>query len=186
MVHVQATINIQASPAEVFRLLCDPERKARLNPDVEVLHAASLTPGPMGVGSRIFYRLRTPNGVCEFHCEISAFETNRVIEWVSDTRPSFRVRQLVEPTATGCQLVHDECLESATPAPVKPRRWSFTEIAQAFQQAAGLDVPAAVDDKMQGAMQASLARWLENIRSCLEQSRAESGGGLHAIATVAF
>lgn len=186
MVHVQAAIDIQASPAEVFRLLCDPELKTRLNPDVEVLHAAPVTPGPMAVGSRIFYRLRTANGSCEFHCDVSAIESNHMIEWVSDTRPSFRVRQVVEATAGGCRLVHDEWLETAAPAPAKSRKWSMDEIAQAFQQAAGFEMPAAVDDTTQRAMQSGLTRWLENIRAYLEQTRTDAGNDFETILTVAF
>ncbi len=189
MVHVQATITIQASPAEVFRLLCDPELKTRLNPDVELLHAAPLTPGPMCVGSRIFYSIRVPDGARSFHCEVTAFEHNRLIEWRSDTQPAFRVRQGLEPTSTGCRLVHDEWLDTVAPAPATTRGWSLADIAQAFRQAAGLDMPTLTSDAetdMQRVMQERLGVWLENIRAHLETARCASDGDIHAIATVAF
>jgi uncharacterized protein YndB with AHSA1/START domain len=184
MIHVQATIEINTSPAEVFRLLCDPELKTRLNPDVELLQAAVLSPEPLAVGSRIFYRLRTPHGVSEFHCDVSAFETNRLIEWVSDTQPQFRVRQVIEATTGGCRLIHEETLQTAEPA--KPRKWSLADLAQAFQQAAGLDAPTAPGENMQQAMQAGLTRWLENMRVFLEAPRPEPDAEFHTISTVAF
>lgn len=192
MVHVQSSIEIQASLAEVFRLLCEPARKTRLNPEVEVIHAELVTPGPMAVGSRIYYNLRVPGGIRSFHCEVTAYEHNRSVEWLSDTRPSFRVRQSLEPTASGCRLVHDEWLAVAAPAAAKPRRWSLAEITQAFRQAAGLGmpgVPALIGEpleEMRAAMQNSLAVWLGNIRRHLEVARGEAGIEFDPASTVAF
>ena len=188
MIHVHATIDIQASPAEVFGLLCDPERKTRLHPEVEVLHAAALTPGPITSGSRIFYRLRTATGVREFHCEISAFEPEHRIEWISDTQPLFRVRQVIEPTATGCRLRHDEWLEGAAPAPAPVNsKWSLAAISETFQHAAGLAMTfRSPEDEQHEALQRSLGLWLENIRGSLEMSRTNHGDDLHALTTIAF
>lgn len=189
MLHIQSSIEIAASRAEAFRLLGDAERKARLNPEIEVLNVTQVTDGPLGLGTRIYYSLQTAAGTRNFHCEVVAFELNRLIEWVSDTQPSFRVRQSLEPTATGCRLVHDEWLAVEVAAP-KKTRWSLRHVVEAFEKVSGFDAPsgapAADAADMRAAMQRSLSVWLGNIKSCLEGPCAETGIDLETVSTVAF
>jgi len=192
MLHIQSSIEIAASLAETFRLLGDAERKARLNPDIKVLNVAQVTDGPLGPGTRIYYSLETPAGIRNFHCEVVAYEPDRLIEWVSDTQPAFRVRQSLEPTETGCRLVHDEWLAREVAVPKKTRKWSLFDVADAFREASDLDTspaPAAGggdEQALLGAMQRSLAVWLGNIKSCLEGPSAETGIDLANLTTVAF
>jgi len=192
MIHMQAAIDIQASTADVFRLLCDPELKARLNPEIELLHAFTETPGPMQVGSRIQYRLLSNGQPREFLCVVTAYEHHRVIEWKSNTHPAFRVRQTVEPASNGCRLIHDEWLETATPSKVNRPHMSFNDMVQIFQQAAGMDLSAATTlvadpvESTQAAMESSLTRWLENIRAHLEQSQPQTADDFQVISTMAF
>lgn len=191
MLHIQSSIDIETAPAAAFRLLVDAERKARLNPEIEVLNVAQVTDGPLGLGTRVFYSLQTAAGIGNFHCEVVAFEANRLIEWLSDTQPPFRVRQRLEPTATGCRLVHDEWLtvEVATAAP--PRRGSLRELLRAFQQAAGIDAPMAAmapdgSAELRDTLQRRLTLWLGNIKACLEATPAENRMDLDGASIVAF
>jgi hypothetical protein len=190
MLHIQSSIEIATSLGEAFRLLGDAERKARLNPEIEVLRVSQVTDGPLGVGTRIYYSLQTPAGTRSFHCEVVAFESNRLIEWVSDTQPLFRVRQSLEPTSRGCRLVHDEWLAIEVVPPRKQRQWSLLDVAQAFEKVAGFDVPAAgaggAAGELVDAMQRSLSVWLGNIKSSLEAARPETPIDFTAPSTVAF
>jgi len=177
MLHIQSSIEIETSLAEAYRLLADSERKARLNPDIEVLKIESVTDGPLAVGTRTFHSLRTANGVQKFHSEVVACETNRYIEWLTDTQPAFRVRQSLELTATGCLLVHEEWLDTQPELPAMDSLGVLLEVAETFRDAASMDLsprPAHVGDPAEGLrhdMQRSLAAWLANIKSHLEVSQ---------------
>jgi len=174
MLHLQSSIEIATSLAEAFRLLADAECKARLNPDIEVLKISQVTDGPIGMGTRTFFSLRTDTGIRNFHCEVVGFEPNRYIEWLSDTQPAFRVRQSLELTATGCLLVHDEWLDEQPKTPAQDSRGVLFDIADAFQLAASMDISPAPahaanpSEDLRLHMQERLAVWLANIKSRLE------------------
>lgn len=190
MLHIHSSIEIRASLAEVFRLLCDPERKTRLNPAIELLHAVPVTPGALAVGSRIFYSLRTRQGQHNFHCQVTAFEPNRLIEWVSDTVPSFRVRQTLEPDGQGCRLLHDEWLTVARAE--QPAQPSLSELAGLLRRAAGLDapsMPAPAEEgiaRLQTTLEQQLGVWLGNIKAQFEGPEESPAATFETIATLPF
>lgn len=181
MIHIHSSIDIDVAPDAVFDLLCDPERKTALNPKVVVLKARRETAGPVGPGTEFFYSLGGDWGAKSFRCRVTAFAADRMIEVVSDTNPPFRVRQTLEPTLTGCRLVHEEWLDLA---PRQAQRAAQENplfyTLKLLQRAAGLTLPTAheldlaADDTLTRQMQCDLAVWLGNIKASLEAEKRAS------------
>jgi hypothetical protein len=182
IVHLSACIDIQASPAKAFGLLCDPARKARLNPAVTVLEAALVSPGPMGRGARLRYRLRMAGGIAAFGCEVTEFEPDRLIEFRSQSPVPFRLRQGVDPRPDGCRLWHEESAEIACPTVgAAAERRTLPYLLRLFGAGAGLFplTPAVIEELQEETiadeMSAELAAWLANIKADLESAGAETG-----------
>jgi len=192
VIHLQSAIEITASLVDAFRLLTDSEAKARLNPGVEVVSIIREAGSPLVVGARTFFSLRTPEGVQNFYCEITAFENNHFIEWISDTLPSFRVRESVELTATGCLLTHEEWFDEDTESASAPAQHVLAEIADAFQLAASMNigpVPGQLRDPaidVQEQLHERLSAWLANIKRHLEDKDQASQSGVESETVVAF
>jgi len=177
MIRIVESVDIDAQPAEVFRLLCDPERKARLNPGVTVLQASVMTPGPIARGARIRYRLCTTSGVSAFDCEVTEFEPDHVIEVQSQAPIRFTVRQSVDPHPGGCRLVHQESAEIG-PARLRTHaeRHPLPYLLQLLRAAAGLVLPSADEleetqtQTVADEMRTALRTWLTNIKTDLESN----------------
>jgi len=192
VIHLRSAIDITASLVDAFRLLTDSESKARLNPGVEVISIIREAGTPLAIGARTFFSLRTPEGVQNFNCAVTAFENNHFIEWLSDTQPGFRVRESVEMTATGCRITHEEWFDEFSDESAAPAQHVLSEIADAFQLAASMNIgpvagqlrDPAID--LQKQLEARLSAWLENIKSHLENADQRSTNELAAETVVAF
>jgi len=175
MLHLQSQIDIDVPVGDAFRLLCDPARKAELNPKTGVVHVAVAGGGTLGPGSRVHYRLNTSNGLQSFHCTVTAFIPNRLIEMESDTNPPFRVRQSLEATLYGCRLLHEEWMEIG-PAQVQAdsRERPLSTLKRLLQEAVGhgMPTPAALSRRqmelLEENLQQTLGEWLANIKASLE------------------
>ena len=177
MFHLEARIDIESPASAVFRLLCDPVRMAELNPRVEIVSASVISSGVLGTDSRIHYSLRTRSGLQSFHCTVTTFEQDRVIEMVSDTQPPFRLRQSLEPALHGCTLVHEEWLRLDIRHVQKAsQERPLPYLLRLFQAAAGHSIPSdTVLEETQylalrAEMQEALSLWLINIKMHLETS----------------
>lgn len=175
MLHLQSRIDIDVPAADAFRLLCDPARKAGLNPAIELLSTALVSAGPLGQGSRILYRLRADAGIRSFHCTVTAFAPNRLIEMESDTNPPFRVRQTLETTLYGCSLLHEEWLDdSAVSLPAQAHEQPLPTLKRLLQEAIGHGLPSSdfLRERQREALREqllqTLAQWLGNIKNTLE------------------
>jgi len=177
MLHLESQIEIDVPAPLAFALLCDPVRKTELNPKVEAVLAANPSTSSLGVGSRIHYRLRTASGYRAFHCTVTAFEPDRLLEVVSDTQPSFRVRQSLEPTLYGCLLRHDEWIDAGR-AQIQAggRERPLPFLLRVLEAAVGHSMPTPEEmeqgqqEILQSELEQSLAEWLTNIKVCLESS----------------
>jgi hypothetical protein len=181
MIHIRSSVELAVPPTTLFELLCDPARKASLNPKITVLNATLATPGPVGVGSEFFYSLKIGAGSAAFRCRVTAFEANRLIEVVSDTARPFRVRHAIEPTVNGCRLVHDEWVEAGpAQAPRATREQNAFRFMNIFNRALDHALPTAHDldieanQRLSHEMQNDLAVWLANIKTHLETGSAHS------------
>lgn len=177
--HLRSEIDCDVPVADAFRLLCDPARLTRLNPRVKLLSAALISAGPLAMGSRLRYRLRLLSGTASFGTEVTAFVPDRLIEFVSDTQPPFRVRQTLEPTLYGCQLTHEEWLtpdNAQLHAAAEERPLLY--LLHMLQDAVGLSRPSGAEleqtqrDTLRAEMQDALGAWLRNIKNHLEADAA--------------
>jgi len=175
MLHLQDQIDIDVPASEAFRLLCDPARKTELHPQVELIQAMLVSDGTLALGSRIHYCLRTPGGIRNFHCTVTAFEADRCIEMVSDTQPPFRVRQTLEPTLYGCTLRHEEWMDAGrNQVQEAGRQRPMAFLLRLMEQAAGHSMPTALEmaatqqDTLRDELQQTLETWLDNIKAHLE------------------
>jgi len=177
MLHLRTEIDCDVPVADAFRLLCDPERLMRLNPQVNLLSAAPISAGPLAVGSRLRYCLRVPAGTTSFVAEVTAFVPDRLIEFVSDTQPPFRVRQTLEPTLYGCQLIHEEWLTpDAAQLQAAGEERPLLYLLRMLQAAVGLSRPSGEEleqtrrETLRDELQRALGLWLQNIKDHLEAS----------------
>jgi hypothetical protein len=180
MLHLQSQIELDVPAGQAFALLCDPVRKTELNPQVEAVLAAVLSTGPLGVGSRIHYHLRTATGHRIFNCTVTAFEPDRVLEVVSDTHPPFRARQSLEPTLYGCMLMHEEWIEAGhaqVQAGGRQRPLPFLLRVMEAAVAHSMPTPAEMDldqqETLKSELQQALDLWLGQIKACLETTHHE-------------
>ncbi|OGI39751.1 MAG: hypothetical protein A2140_01170 [Candidatus Muproteobacteria bacterium RBG_16_62_13] len=190
MLHLQSQIEIDVPAADTFRLLCDPARKTALNPAIELLSAALVSAGPVGQGSRIHYHLRTGAGVRSFHCTVTAFAPDRLIEMESDTSPPFRVRQTLEATLYGCSLLHEEWLDDGAVAlPAQTHEQPLPILKRLLQEAIGHGLPSTTllrerqREALRDQLLQSLALWLGNIKDALEIASQAAPAENSALAT---
>jgi len=176
MLHLRSEIDCDAPVADAFRLLCDPVRLTRLNPRVKkLLSVAPIPAGPLAVGSRLRYRLRLPAGASSFDAEVTAFVPDQLLEFVSDTQPPFRIRQTLEPTLYGCQLIHEEWLTPDTAQlEAAGQERPLLYLLRMLQTAVGLSRPSGEEleqarrETLHDELQRALRLWLRNIKDHLE------------------
>jgi len=190
MLHLQSQIELDVPAGQAFALLCDPVRKSELNPQIEAVLAAVVSSGPLGVGSRIHYRLRTKTGLRTFNCVVATFEPDRVLEVISDTQPPFRVRQSLEPTLYGCTLMHEEWIEAGhaqlqaggqqRPLPFLLR---VMEAAVAHSMPTPAEMELGQQEALKTELQQALDDWLGHIKTSLEATHHELPDGDSAVVT---
>lgn len=106
---ISQSIDIHAPPEEVFALLKDVDRRARLNPHAQSLSIRPLTEGPPGKGSRFRIRLRSGDQWITYDSEWIEYEENRRIVARSITSGrELRVTLRVEALPGGSRLTHEE------------------------------------------------------------------------------
>jgi len=175
MLHLQSQIDIDVPVGDAFRLLCDPARKAELNPTISVVNATVVGGGTLVHGSRVHYRLNTAAGLQSFTCTVTAFVPNRLIEMESDTHPPFRVRQTLETTLYGCRLVHEEWVKiGAAQIQSESRERPLSTLKRLLQDAIGHGMPTPdalarrQHEILVDQMQQTLAAWLAKMKDHLE------------------
>jgi hypothetical protein len=104
-------VRIRAEPAEVFALVSDLRRKARLNPNIRVIRVELESEGPVREGSVFSHRFQKGTRIIEYRSRCVRCIPPRLFESRGETNPPFEVRVSVEPIAGGCQLTQEEALE---------------------------------------------------------------------------
>jgi hypothetical protein len=95
----------------VFALVSDLRRKARLNPNIEVIRVDLEGDEPVREGSVFRHRFLKEGRIIEYRSRCLRCVPPRLFESRSETDPPFQVRVTVEPTADGCRLTQEEALE---------------------------------------------------------------------------
>ncbi|MBI5378989.1 MAG: SRPBCC family protein [Nitrospirae bacterium] len=106
---IAQSVDIHAPPEEVFALLKDVERRARLNPHAQSLSIRPLTEGPFGKGSRFRIRLRSGDRWITYDSEwIECEENRRIVARSITPGRELRVTLCVEAIPGGSRLTHEE------------------------------------------------------------------------------
>lgn len=178
MVRVRHSVEIRANPEDVFALVTDVARKARLNPNTQVIRVGKETDGPVGEQTVFHYVLRQGAQIIDYRSRCVAFEPERMMETVSLTDPSFSVRVTVEPTAEGVRLTQEESFEFPPPPrpPVEPEGLMgllanlVVRIFGDRSRHQGQALPAD-EARIEVELETRLAAWLDAVKVHLESHR---------------
>ncbi len=169
---------IRAEAAEVFALVSDLRRKARLNPNIEVIRIDLEGGEPVGEGSVFCHRFAKGGRIIEYRSRCVHYDPPRLFVSRGETDPPFEVRVMVEPTPAGCRLTQRETLEVEAEAldaldagAAKARTFhDVLGLLALFPSARplGSELRALQRERVQGKLAGELRAWLEAIRAHLE------------------
>lgn len=106
MAHFRTSIETDASAQAAFDYLSDFSNTRHWDPTVE--GARTLTPGPIGEGTRFEVRLARPGGSLRFEYIITRFEPSRRLVLEAQTKLLRSLDTIeIEPLAHGCRVRYD-------------------------------------------------------------------------------
>jgi len=173
-----ATVEIQVQPMEVFALVSDLRRKAKLNPNIQVIRVELEGGEPVREGSVFYHRFHKGTRIMEYRSRCVRLVPPWLFESRSETDPPFEVRVTVDRTAAGCRLIQQEEIE-VTPElldafePVPTKLPSFRDIMTLFAlfpsvRPLGSEIRAFQRDRVIRKLTGELQAWLDAIRAHLE------------------
>ena len=173
-----ASVDIRADAAEVFALVSDLRRKARLNPNIEVVRIELEGDEPVREGSTFRHRFVKAGRIFEYRSRCVRYVPPRLFESRGETDPPFEVRVTVEPAPEGCRLTQQEMVE-VTPAlldalgPVGAGERAFGEAVSLLAlfpavRQLGAELRRHQLDRAARRLTAELQAWLDAIKAHLE------------------
>ena len=177
MIRVKSSVNIQASPEEVFALISDVRRCGELNPRVEVINISNEPPGKVTEGTVFHYRIVIQGKMTEYSSKVITFEPNRLLETQTDTYPVVNISIKIEPIEGGVCLEQE--LTSEVPreesTPVAFPGWFSKLIGRLEKETSGAESGEALYQQQEAAMQEQLQEqldeWLAVVKKHLEEER---------------
>lgn len=177
---------IRADAAEVFALVSDLRRKARLNPGIEVIRIDLEGGEPVREGSCFRHRFAKGGRILEYRSRCVQCDPPRLFVSRGETDPPFEVRVTVEPTPAGCRLTQQEALEAgpemldALDSGLVAAR-SFRDVLRLLPlfpsvRELGVEVRALQRERVAKRLSGELAAWLDAIRAHVETGSAGVGG----------
>lgn len=172
---VSRSVHIDAPVERVFALLCDPARRAGLNPAVTPVRVEIEGDGPLATGTICHFRLQTGSGVVEYRSRVRDVVPNRKIVWITDTAIPIEITLEVDAEDTGSRFTHSErfepseaMLETAPPA----RGGRFLQwldgLLPLLDSDAAERMHAQREQLLEDKLGRNLERWLTAIRLELE------------------
>lgn len=177
MIHAKSSVNIQASPEEVFTLVSDARRCGELNPRIEVINISNEPAGQLDEGTIIHYRIVIEGKMTEYNSKVVAFEPDRLLETQTDTDPVVNIRISIEPIADGVCLEQEltsnvtrqETAQLALPG------WFSKLMGRLEKETDGAEYGEALykqqEKTMQAQLQVQLDEWLAVVKKHLEEER---------------
>ena len=101
-------VDIHQPPETVFALLSDPPRRARVNPNLEMIRVEVEGGGILREGAVVYHRAKKGTRIFEYQMRCLRFEPPRLIETGSLSQPEFGVTMRLEPISSGTRLYHEE------------------------------------------------------------------------------
>lgn len=176
---VSQSIHIAAPVEQVFALLCDPARRAVLNPNATPLLVETDDHQPLHTGSTCHFRLQIGERVVDYRLHIRAVIPLVRIEAVSDTAITFETIMETSAEAGGTRLTQTESfepsddmlIEAAPPVPAS-RRFSklIARLLPFLDSDSAEDLRARQEAILKESLEWKLGTWLEVIRQELENS----------------
>jgi hypothetical protein len=173
-----ANVEIRADPAEVFAVVSDLRRKARLNPNIQVIRVELEGEEPVQEGSVFYHRFHRGTRIMEYRSRCVRLVPPWLFESRSETDPPFEVRVTVDRTPAGCKLTQEETadvtpelLDAFETAPTKlPSFRDILTLLALFPSARplGSELRAFQRERVIRKLTDELQSWLNAIRSHLE------------------
>lgn len=174
---VSCSIHIDAPVDRVFDLMCDPGRRAALNPNVIPLLAETEDGLPIHHGSVCHFQLRIGERIADYRLNIREVVPMRRIVAISDTAIPFETIMEVAAEDGGTRLTQtetfvptDDMLREAVPPVPASRRLS--RLLERLYPVIDGDSATSLRDRQEAALRNSLERklalWLDAIRKHLE------------------
>ena len=173
-----ATVEIRADVTEVFALVSDLRRKARLNPNIQVIRVELEGKEPLREGSVFYHRFHRGTRIMEYRSRCVRLVPPWLFESRSETDPPFEVRLTLHPTRAGCRLTQEEQVEATPelldafePAPTSVRAFSdIVKLLALFPSARplGSELRALQRKRVAATLTGELQSWLDAIRAHLE------------------
>jgi hypothetical protein len=182
-----ASVEVRAEAEAVFAVVSDLRRKARLNPNIQVIRVELEGDEPIREGSVFSHRFQRGTRIVEYRSRCVGCVPPRLFQSRSETEPPFEVRVTVEPTARGCRLTQEETVEATPelldalePPPAGPGR--LREVLRwlvLFPAGRGLgaEIRRVQRERVAGRLAGELRAWLEAIREHVERHGARGAGG---------
>jgi len=173
-----ASVQVRTAPAEVFALVSDLRRKARLNPTVQVIRVELEGDEPVREGSVFYHRFQKGTRIIEYRSRCVRCVPPRLFESRGETDPPFGVTVTVEPTSGGCRLTQEETVEvppelldALHPASTEGR--TFRDVAELLALLPGVrqlgsEVRAHQREQLARRLTRELQAWLDAIKAHLE------------------
>jgi hypothetical protein len=177
---VSRRIDIRAPIGKVFALMCDPARRARLNPGITPIAVEFEGNGPVAAGTVCHFRLQTAAGIADYRSRVLTLVPGRQIVWCTDTAVPVEITLTVEQHPGYCRFTHAEAFEPSeamlgTASP-KGSRGRFLRWVAGLLPFLDLDAAERLQTQREQALAAKLGegleRWLDAIRAELEQPNA--------------
>ena len=176
-----ASVEIHAGAAEAFDLVSDLRRKARLNPNIQVIRIDLEGGEPVREGSVFRHRFEKAGRIIEYRSRCVRCVPPRLLESRGETDPPFEVRVTIEPLAGGCRLTQEETLEVGPEmvealSAERSRGRAFLDFVRLLPispglRALGSELRAFERERLVAGLRGELEVWLEAIRAHLEAGR---------------
>lgn len=175
-------MQVHTAPAEVFAIVSDLRRKARLNPNIQVIRVELEGEEPVREGSVFYHRFQKGTRIIEYRSRCVRSVPPWLFESRGETDPPFGVRVTVEPTSEGCRLTQEETVE-VTPELLDALEPASTE-GRTFRGVAGLlalfpgvrqlgsEIRAHQREQLARRLTRELQAWLDAIKAHLEAQEA--------------
>lgn len=172
---VSRSVHINAPVERVFALMCDPARRAGLNPAVTPLRVEIEGDGPLATGTICHFRLQTDSGIVDYHSRVREIVPYRKIVWSTDTAIPIEITLEVDAEDTGSRFTHSErfepsaaMLETATPTSGGRFLQWLDGLLPFLDSDAAERLHAQREQRLEEKLGRGLERWLTAIRLELE------------------
>lgn len=171
MERIRESVEIKAAQTDVFALVSDLCRRARLNPAWRVIACEALDGGPIRSGSRYRFVVRRDRTRIEHVSRVVDYDPPRRLVCKSEIHGDLEIALDVAPAGAGCRLTHEESFR-ALPVPDEVRNAEGESIIRRFLRALlwlegggfqTADIQEA-HEALKGQIHAEIREWLAKIK----------------------